>query len=351
MSHDGANKKTETTATGSDKCAKILLRGMIWHFNIHRLNVALINQIEFRDSKVFTMIVESFNPRAKQKFVMTSKFTLEIEENHKKLLSEIHQRDGREDQPPVEEVDLKKHIDIFKDKDFGESSILSAYTVSLMLKKGDCDVFLASAFVLHGVVARFVPLSQRRLPLISFDENFEGIIDEFLSNFSDISRQVLETPTWREAIEHEADCDMMDLLDGRLFRAVIQAMCENSVTTLPGIANEDWRNLVRIVKQTSGQDLSLDGSIELEFTKSTATKNDYDLTPGELSVLPFSSPVFDQHLKCIHVETNDSAEYKMKAMKLYRETTHWHNRKPLIVKAPTTQIVSKWRCVFFVMPD
>jgi hypothetical protein len=124
----------------------------------------------------------------------------------------------------------------------------------------------------------------------------------------------------------------------------MQAMCEKSVSPLPGAAHDDWRILLKIVKQLSGQDLSVDGSIEPEFSKSTATKDDYDSNSEKLTVLPFSSPVFDKHLQCILVNTDISIAYRVGAMKLYRETPHWHNhRKPLTVKAPTVQIVSKWR--------
>lgn len=54
MAHDGALSTTSTAATESaaEQRSKILLRNNIWWFNSHRLNVALINRIEFRDSKV-----------------------------------------------------------------------------------------------------------------------------------------------------------------------------------------------------------------------------------------------------------------------------------------------------------
>lgn len=344
MTHDGANKKAEATKTDSNKCAKILLRAMIWYFNTNKLNVALINQIEFRDSKVFTMIVESFTSRAKQKLAMATKFVHEIKDN-RALLAEIKERDGRDDYT-MEDVDVQKPVDLFAAEDLGESSFLATYAVALMLKEGDCDIFLASAFVLHSIIAKHIPLSQRRLPLISFDSEFEDIIDDFLGNFSDISKNVLEDPKWNEAMEsQEAECDSMDLVDGRLFRAVIQAMCDKSFNgVVPSAAKEDWDTLREMVKKLSGQDLSIDGSLEPESFKYTATEDDYDEKSEQLSVLPFSSPVFDEHLKCIHVTADTSISYRFGSMKLYRETTHWHNhRKPLTVKAPAAQAVSKWR--------
>lgn len=54
MAHDGAllasGKKEKETIT--DVRAKVLLRGCIWWYHRHGLNVALINRVEFRDSKV-----------------------------------------------------------------------------------------------------------------------------------------------------------------------------------------------------------------------------------------------------------------------------------------------------------
>ncbi len=54
MAHDGAPPATGNVKTGSilDSRAKVTFRSNIWWFNTHRLNVALINQVEFRDSKV-----------------------------------------------------------------------------------------------------------------------------------------------------------------------------------------------------------------------------------------------------------------------------------------------------------
>jgi hypothetical protein len=54
MIHDGAlpmvGKAEEEHAL--DRRAKVLLRGIIWWFNTNKLNVSLLNRIEFRDSKV-----------------------------------------------------------------------------------------------------------------------------------------------------------------------------------------------------------------------------------------------------------------------------------------------------------
>lgn len=54
MAHDGAlpTEGDEVKEGPAERRAKVLLRGMVAWFNARKLNVALVNQNEIRDSKV-----------------------------------------------------------------------------------------------------------------------------------------------------------------------------------------------------------------------------------------------------------------------------------------------------------
>ena len=54
MAHDGAlpTEGREVKEGAREKTAKVLLRGILASFNARKLNVALVNQNEIRDSKV-----------------------------------------------------------------------------------------------------------------------------------------------------------------------------------------------------------------------------------------------------------------------------------------------------------
>jgi hypothetical protein len=359
MTHDGSQRAitsgpvtnpadAETQSVDDeDQRTKILLRGMIWIFNTHNLNVALINRIEFRDSKVFTMIVVSFTPPSKLKFMMTTKFVHEIEDT-KKSLEESRQAAASDVDAKFGDKDLEDVSEAFSEEDLDESYCLVTYGVSKILKQQECDVFLASAFILHSVIIKHTRLAQRRLPLVTFDADFEEQIDLFLAAVSEIVRNAVDNNKWNELMaSEEFDCDSIDLVDGRLFRAVIQALCDNSLHgVIPRAAQPDWALLSGLVVQLADEELSLAGSIEPAFSKSTAKKADFEDKVEELAVLPFTNSVFDKHLACIHVKTDSSLPVRFGAMKLYRETTHWHNhRKPLNPKLPPAQKVSKWRYV------
>jgi hypothetical protein len=358
MAHDGSPKSI-TSAPGvlpldadtqpaddDEKWTKILLRGMIRSFNVHRLNVALINRIEFRDSKVFTMIIESFIPRRATKLTMGVNFADAIREA-RKLLEQSRKTSDIE--ASFDDQDLEKVSEAFSEEELNESYCLATYAVSKILKQQKCDVFLASAFILHSVIIKHIPLSQRRLPLITFDKDFEEQVESFLEAVSEVCQNAVEDKRWNELMaSEEFDCDSIDLIDGRLFRAVMQAMCDNSLHgVVPRAAQPDWALLSGLVTELGEVTLSLAGSIEPAFSKSTADKTDFEEKAEELTVLPFTNSVFDKHLECIQVKTDESLAVRFSAMKIYRETTHWHNhRKPLNPKYAPAAKVSKWRYAF-----
>jgi hypothetical protein len=351
MTHDGTGKpKTSTVESGiSDKFAKTILRGMIWFFNTHKLNVALINHIDFRDSKVFTMIVESFTPPSKLRLSMTAKFVRQIHDARKSLIDSRHE-DGKHVELAVEATDLgfQEIGDVSSGEKLNECTYLTVYTASKILEQHKDEVFMVSAFILHSILLRNIPLSRRRLPLVTFDQDFEEQITKFLATFSSAAQRTLRNPKWNGFIAAQGvERNTVDLLDGRLFRTVIQALCDDSlVGDIPHSVQEDWKILSRIVRALSDEDLPLQGSLDPEFSNTTAIDSDFEYKPEKPSLLPFSSPVFDKHLACIHVNADASVPYRLGTMKLYRETSHWHNhRKPLNPKLAPTEKVSKWRYV------
>lgn len=341
------NKMTLKRSTASQldfRHTKKLLRGVIWWFNIHRLNVSLINRIEFRDSKVFTMIVESFTTTSRLKLAMTTKFVDEIKSVKDSLNKS---RNIGVPDSTLSKLDHKKLAEAFDDEDLSESYFLAIHGVSKLLNAdADLEAFLPSAFVLHSVILRHVALSERRLPLVTFDDEFEQQINAFLAKISDVFRAAIENPEWNKLMEvEEVETDAIDLVDGRLFRVVIQAMSDDSFNgIIPAELEEDWESISRIVNFLTKQDLSIKAGDEVESSKTSAKEDDFKEKSEDLSVLPFTNAVFDKHLACIHVNTDSSLHAKMGAMKLYRETTHWHNhKKPLNPKYAPAAKVSKWK--------
>ncbi|CAG8978987.1 hypothetical protein HYALB_00011031 [Hymenoscyphus albidus] len=342
MMHDGSSRsRTPPESTNGDaRITKALLRGIIWWWNTHQLNVSLINCIEFRDSKVFTMIVESFTPSSQQ-LLEGSNFTEDIEEMRDSL---EQLRITGEVEQEVDATDLEELSECPPGITSSGSFYLAAYGVSELLQNEDCDVFLASAFILHTVTQKHVTLADRRLPLVRFDKPFEQKLETFLEKLSMIFHKTMEHESWAPFMaQRRAENDTIDLVDGRVLRALIQAMCNNKSLedSLSTDASKDWKILCRIVMHLAEEELSLKGSTG---PKSSKAKSQTESSSEDISVLPFSHPVFDKHLECIHVDADTSVQARLGSMQLYREITHWHNfNKPLNPKVPLQVKVSKWR--------
>jgi ATP-dependent RNA helicase DDX60 len=247
-----------------------------------------------------------------------------------------------------------------------ESWFLAVHSVSVMLSAG-ADETLCSIFLLHVLIIKHLALSQRRLPLIKFDEDldkssnwggdsesgsesvsegdgdFDRDIAEFLATFAETATKLLANRKWAEVmLTNSIKCNLADLMDGRLFRIVLQASFQDSlVSALPLAVRDDWSLVSEMVFATSGKVLSLNPIQGRLKVHELGAPNDEEV--GELAVMPFSNSSFDKHLACIHITADASLPARLTSMKLYRETTHWHNRKPLISKQNPQLKISKWK--------
>ena len=184
------------------------------------------------------------------------------------------------------------------------------------------------------------------MPLVTFNDDFENLIEEFLAILSGVSRSVLKDQRWSALVESQAlERDTMDFVDGRMFRAVIQALCDNTIEgTIPLAAQNDWETLSLLVKKLANEDLSLEENDNVKSSEIAAVNEESESLSEGLAILPFSNPVFDKHLECIHLNTDASVQARMERMKIYREATYWHSRrKPVNTRVIPVQKVSKWK--------
>lgn len=109
--------------------------------------------------------------------------------------------------------------------------------------------------MLHAVVLPFLSLSQRRLSLVIFDEDFDTEVNDFLDVFSAIAKRIVSNLHWVQRTT-DKNC-LVDLVDGRLFRATIQAILERSLDELiPDGLNDIWAMACELVDSLSARKLS-----------------------------------------------------------------------------------------------
>jgi hypothetical protein len=84
---------------------------------------------------------------------------------------------------------------------------------------------LASAFLLHAILLSHIPLSARRLKDIRLAEKSIPRYRNFLDGFATEALRDISHPSWSPQFDSsDRQCDLVDLVDGRLFKTVLFAI-------------------------------------------------------------------------------------------------------------------------------
>ncbi len=238
--------------------------------------------------------------------------------------------------------------------DFSERDYLSIFTLSKMLDQGSANAHLASALLLHLSCLRHLSLAQRRVQSVQLSgQEHETHLKKFITDFSTVAKDVLNDPSWNNLMrEYEIECDIQDVIDGRLLRAILCLLDKNSLTSVEGgPILEDFEQLARTLHSLHTVKLSLDAIATsegkpLHGVDADAVSNGVAKDAG---ILPFSNPVFDKHLASIHIMVDEAASTSFqKPMPIIsREISHWHNAKRSLDPKKATAVdptkkVSKW---------
>jgi hypothetical protein len=204
-------------------------------------------------------------------------------------------------------------------------------TLSRQLRETPAEAPLASAFLLHAILIGHIPLSDRQLRTAALDDEGVRNYRKFLDEFSITARAALESSHWRQSFHNSGvPCDVVDLIDGRLLKAVLLAIQgqPHAIALLPENIQHEFNSLANIVKAHSGVRLQV--SEEHHLTgKFLRPARDPKVIP---SILRFSNEVFSQHLASIKIEVDvqDAGEIDSRSAKIFKEITHWHNAgKPI----------------------
>lgn len=328
MMHDGATASerkgrfmVEGESHGAPK-SRLALREMILNFIERGYNVALVNGLEWRDTKVMTMVLEKLRRSDPTKV---------------RPATQLSER-------PRAEIDISAEMSKLEglDSKLTERQRLAVVVLAKLLQdpksqlsKEDA-VKLSSAFLLHQAFLAHLPLSARRLALA------DGVDDapKFLRALCPIVEGILESEEWHDQSFKSDVCDVNDFVDGRLFLHVVAGK-----TTAEGKVLETYKALASALSTVSGtktQDAiaQANGHAPANGTYAGEGKG------KSLAVLPFSSPVFDKHLKSVKLQVDPKAGSAPSAVshKVYQELTHWHNsKKPLVPKAAREEVSVKKR--------
>ncbi|KAI9740289.1 MAG: hypothetical protein M1834_004867 [Cirrosporium novae-zelandiae] len=294
------------------------LRAIIFWFMDHGLNVALLNGIDFRDSKVMSFVMESEHQHTELRH--------ELQSNFLDVYSKLGHNLEKTTDPPDKETnthDAHENLAAFvrkRNPDFPVTPRISITMQALVSMSATKEMeALGAPFVLHTILLRHLPLSQRRFSLVKFDEQGEKSYDTFLQCFCREAQAIIKATNQNDGKSN----DIVDLVDGRLFRAVLGALAEKRVDidNLPAPMKEEYHLLLSFLDIQ----VSLEATV-LKILAKPAAAPQMQNDDGDLSIMPFSHPHLDAHLASIHVKVDTTPDDFKCRGKIYRELTHWHNK-------------------------
>lgn len=328
MAHDGAlpvERKTKHVVDDSNAveqpATRVPLRHMILSFIARGFNVALVNGLEWRDTKVMTMVLE---PRRKTNRSLLDSFAAESTST-------------------FPSIDISAEMQKLQSmrSELTQRQALIAVTVAKLLSEASSgegtrvEARLGAALLLHQALLSHLPLNARRLETVSGSDGAQAALRAACK----VSSAILNGDSW-DAVSQEGACDVSDVIDGRLFLSISQSQ--------PSVSAEVKATFDKLL-QAVGQIL---GSNELQAAKpsvsSALSNTTSDQVDGadehDIAVLPFSNRVFDKHLEPVRIRVDAAAESErsLAARKIFQEVTHWHNyKKPLVPKAVKTAADAK----------
>lgn len=223
-----------------------------------------------------------------------------------------------------------------------ERSILALITLAYIFQNRAPKSHLVLAFIIHTILIGESRISERpqmhgesvECPAEAFD---------FLEDFSNVSRQILTWSNWSHAMKsNKSRCDIADLIDGRLYKAVFFHLGNGNVFRHKGI--DQARICAQIhgfadgLRFLSGKEINLK---DLEAFWQTEFEPDSKPGPSHIKTLPFSNPIFDIHLAPIKIDMEYPVVVDHRSVRVFQEISHWHNAKRKVNPKSTCLLSNK----------
>ena len=224
-----------------------------------------------------------------------------------------------------------------------ERMLLSLATLSAIQKQKSVDQALVIAALIHLLLIMETDMTSRHIELPALNPGKQREFDRFLTAFAVHASRLLLRESWKNiCATHSLQCDISDLLDGRLFQMVWSQVSNGSIRQ--GLNQRvllKLQRLTTILSTTTEFEKTLRANPGLPGMKSSSTVMPDPGSSNVIDILPFSHSVFDKHMKSISISVQPSKDLSGKSVRIFRELSHWHNaKKRLDPKA--SHAISDW---------
>ncbi|ORX92235.1 DEAD/DEAH box helicase-like protein [Clohesyomyces aquaticus] len=309
--HLNALEDEDHEALENELRTKTTFRLLISWFVERGYNAALVNGLEWLDTKIITTVLENIRRGQRHEWPESQRF------------SEVSDRDkGKMTYDQAALAQIKSPTD----QPFTERELLTILTLSQFAVRNGTLHEYGSALLGHAALLSELPIAERRLRHITLPDSARG----FLLKFTELSRSIMNSQAWStDMSDRSALCDVADLVDGRLFAACLKDGQSGS--------NTRYQALLEGLGRLCGTDINsvasngkVSGESDDEPPSPTSEEN-----KKAYAVLPFSNSVFDTHLSPVHLAIDKSGEISSAtSAHIFREVSHWHNsNRPIDSKA------------------
>ncbi|KAL4939941.1 hypothetical protein BDV06DRAFT_213885 [Aspergillus oleicola] len=332
--------------------AKYLLRSMIHWFVLHGYNIAILNSLECRDSKVLSMVLEDSMSRAKGVYDFAA-----APHPNSKTLSLPHSSNEQRLNDKIQTIARDQILGLTQRE---WATILALGRMFQRSSFNSGDLRGAYAILLHTIILRECKLSERAIA-----PNHHKVGERFLAEYAAELVNVLTSDLWRYIVKLPPDgCNLGDCVDGGLFLETLRVLEQNKSTgSFSSTIRERFGLLIRVVSKLFEVDLgsTLTPDLAGSVVNSTDTSNEHFLEcrqdlntknqepPSKVKtirVLPFSNRIIDAHLRPVSVRTADIPEEAMSTSmsRTFQELSHWHNHKRPLNSRQTASL-TEWQKV------
>ncbi|KAH6638931.1 hypothetical protein C7974DRAFT_329772 [Boeremia exigua] len=321
LCHDGAStkdvrrkgllQKNTDSPKGGDKSLqerheqhKLSLRTFIYGMMQRGYSAALVNGLEFQDTKAIASVLEHSRAMTLELPKTTSSTTNASEDT----------------------AALKESLSTIKSSNehaFTEREYLAVLVAAKFASKSKDHQDFAVALLSHTAFLSELSLPDR---LMQYEEPSQESLTLTLE-FCQEARTILAQTAWvEEAGKLAAACDVADLIDGRLFASCLQS---SSTST-----SDLFQYLARAASMLCGQEeLKKTGGASTSTTKSNGDLEKAD-DGTSYRLLPFANEIFDKHLAPVHLKVAKSdGKVDSTSAVIFREVTNWRNTKPIQSKS------------------
>ncbi|KAL8811188.1 MAG: hypothetical protein Q9200_001999 [Gallowayella weberi] len=332
MTHDGANptpldkdprfhKYRELDVERVEKeelRRRLVFRTSIFSFMDQGYNIALIDGLEWMDTKIMTTVVEGIR-KSMAEYIVHDQTSF----SRAKLGKSSH--DFEVSKSGVQSV--LQHVAKFVT--VSEKALLTIVTLRAMKGQLVADDQYLTAMLIQLLLTGHTTPSRRRLATPAIDRSKQRELDDFLAVFARTSAWLLEQNFWESiCTESSLECDLIDFIDGRLFATVWFELDKGSgLEMLSSRLRSDLRRLADIIPVAIDTQKQHIRGVDITKPKSPPAAKTDPPYADRMAVLPFSHPIFDKHLKPIDITVQRPREPSGKATKVFQEVSHWHNAK------------------------